>query len=129
MRYVYDLVDSDGVTEYVGESKHPNVRFKEHTTHKPRATSPSASRGKFYGRTDLSLQIISSHDTRKESMKAEGQRKLSLGMEWTEKEGYIAAGLKASKSPKSVNKVKVKCPHCDMVSTAGAIGSHINHKH
>jgi len=84
---VYDLVDQEGQTVYVGMSTNPKKRFWCHTKATPIYNNGF---GKFYGRTDLSFEIISSHHTKKKALQMEGARKLSLGMRWTEREGPLA---------------------------------------
>ena len=111
MWYVYDLVDSDGQTVYVGESKNPKIRFKDHTR---------KCDGKFLGREDLTFKIISSHRSRKKALQVEGQRKLSLGFMWTETDSsFRIAGGNATAA------MKKTCPNCGKVSTPGAIGQHM----
>lgn len=58
MRYVYALMDSNGNVVYVGETKSTRWRLYDHTRRK---------RGKFYGRTDIRLHVLSAHETRSES--------------------------------------------------------------
>jgi hypothetical protein len=38
-------------------------------------------------------------------------------------------GKKAIHGPNSVNKQKVKCPHCDKVTTPAGLGTHLKFKH
>jgi predicted GIY-YIG superfamily endonuclease len=57
-RYVYELVNLMGTVEYVGETKQPKKRFCEHV---------KWSRGKFYGRADIIMNIASEFDTKKEA--------------------------------------------------------------
>tara|TARA_R110000772_G_C12989438_1_gene406834 strand:- start:96 stop:512 length:417 start_codon:yes stop_codon:yes gene_type:complete len=84
---LYDLVDQEDQTVYVGVSKHLKIRLREHTLYKP---YPKSGRGKFYGRTDLDIITVNSYSTKKEALMAEGARKLSLGMEWEERNGQLA---------------------------------------
>jgi predicted GIY-YIG superfamily endonuclease len=121
MYYVYDLINSEDQTIYVGETKRPTGRMNDHRGKKK---SP------FHGRKDLSMVIISQHSTRKEALKAEGQRKLSLGMEWVEK----TCGLKQDHAIRVANGkrsgcIKVTCPHCDKITNPGGIATHIKWKH
>jgi predicted GIY-YIG superfamily endonuclease len=66
--YVYVLTNPKGEVEYVGESTRPKTRLYEHTRRTPKVRG---SHGKFYGRTDLTLEIVSEHATRKESFDAQ----------------------------------------------------------
>jgi len=66
--YVYVLTNQNGEVEYVGESVRPKTRLYEHTRRPPRKTG---SYGKFYGRKDLTVEIVSEHSTRKESFNAQ----------------------------------------------------------
>jgi hypothetical protein len=62
MKYVYELINDKGIVEYVGESINPLNRFKEHTKHKPRR-----GMGKFYGRNDISLNVVKGFDNHKDA--------------------------------------------------------------
>ena len=62
--YVYELVNLDGIVEYVGESTRPNKRFYEHLKHKPHVTNHN---GKFYGREDINLNVVAEFETHKEA--------------------------------------------------------------
>jgi predicted GIY-YIG superfamily endonuclease len=55
---VYELYNLLGSIEYVGETMYPNRRFREHTKSKT---------GKFYGRTDISMNIVKEFDNPKEA--------------------------------------------------------------
>lgn len=81
MHHVYQLLDATGDVVYVGESKNPKRRFRQHTRTTP---NPYDNHGKFYGRTDLALQVIASFETRAEALAEEGRIKKLQGMEWTE---------------------------------------------
>jgi predicted GIY-YIG superfamily endonuclease len=63
-KYVYELVNKDNVVEHVGESYNPKARYREHVHHKFR---PKKGMGKFYGRTDLTLEVVAEFDNRKEA--------------------------------------------------------------
>jgi len=53
--YVYQLMNDAGVPEYVGETTNPLRRLDEHTKKLP---NPKYNYGKFYGRTDIKMQIV-----------------------------------------------------------------------
>lgn len=63
MKYVYELVNLMGTVEYVGETKNPELRFKQHTKWKP--LKPGL--GKFYGRTDIIMNVVKEFNNRKEA--------------------------------------------------------------
>jgi predicted GIY-YIG superfamily endonuclease len=83
MYYVYVLMNEYGIVEYIGETQYINRRYREHTKLKS---------GKFHGRTDLKLEVVKEFSTRKEALKYEGELKLALGFEWTEKTCGIKSG-------------------------------------
>jgi predicted GIY-YIG superfamily endonuclease len=78
---VYVLLNEYGVVEYVGYSKNPKQRFNVHKT----KAHPKSGTGKFNGRTDITIEIVKEFDTKKEAELYEGELKLQLGFEWTEK--------------------------------------------
>ena len=78
MVQVYEL-RSGSIVEYVGVSKNKlEYRLRDHTKCR------GYTKGKFYGRTDLTIHAVSQWPTRKEALKEEGRLKLSYGLEWTE---------------------------------------------
>jgi len=119
---VYELIDQQENIVYVGVSHHPHNRLIEHTRHQPLC----AGKGRFYGRTDLSVRIHSEHPTRKEALKIEGVRKLELGIEWTEFKRNSQIGKITGKrnvesghwqkikslGPNASHKIIRSCPHC-----------------
>jgi hypothetical protein len=82
MRYVYFLINASGQVEYVGETKSTRWRGYDHF---------KRPRSKFYGRTDLTLHIISCHLTRKESYQAQCYLQQVFGLESDQQKG--AAGF------------------------------------
>jgi predicted GIY-YIG superfamily endonuclease len=56
--YVYELYNLTGTIEHVGETINTERRFNQHTKWK---------RGKFYGRTDISMNIVKEFDNLKEA--------------------------------------------------------------
>ena len=85
--YVYELINLYGTVEYVGESKNPYIRFRQHTKWKP-----NRANGKFYRRQDIMLNIVASFNNRKEALTLEGKLKIEYGLEWTEKTCVIKGG-------------------------------------
>ena len=118
MYYVYDLVNSEGQTLYVGYSKHPAKRLYEHTKAKP----DGKGQGKFYGQT-LDLELIDLYPTRKEAWHAEGQRKLSLGLEWTERDAPHKGGSNSTGG--CTSGPKATCPNCHKEYYAKGLARHL----
>jgi predicted GIY-YIG superfamily endonuclease len=106
---VYELYNSMGTVEYVGESSRPKVRFIEHTKNKPTCRG----HGKFYGRPDITMNIVAEFQDRKEAMKLEGELKLQYGLEWTEKTRQANGGKIGGKicGKLAANRHHL-CPHC-----------------
>jgi predicted GIY-YIG superfamily endonuclease len=69
--HVYELYNLLGSIEYVGETINTERRFREHTKSKT---------GKFYGRTDISMNIVKIFDNGKEAWdyQCELQKKYEL---------------------------------------------------
>lgn len=88
--YVYELINTMGTVEYVGETKQPKRRMYDHTQIKP--IYKSGAFGTFYGRQDLIMNIVTSFADRKEARELEGKLKLMHGLEWTEKSSSIKGG-------------------------------------
>ena len=80
MIHVYLLKDGNGKVVDVGESKNPPARLYKKT----KAILEIDRKTNFYGRTDITLEVVSSHPTRKEARVEEGRLKLFYGLEWTE---------------------------------------------
>jgi len=59
--YVYELYNLVGTVEWVGESVNPKSRLYSHTKRK---NYPTNGNGKFYGRTDISMNIVAQFDNR-----------------------------------------------------------------
>jgi|TARA_R110000751_G_scaffold231693_1_gene332947 predicted GIY-YIG superfamily endonuclease len=84
MIYVYELRNSRGEVEYVGETRRPKRRPIEHLKYNKK--SP------FLGRTDLTFNIVATFNDRRQALKLEGELKLSYGLEWTENNWVINNG-------------------------------------
>jgi predicted GIY-YIG superfamily endonuclease len=86
MYYVYVLMNEYGIVEYVGETQNPNDRISKHKT-KPHKNKygDSFACGKFYGRDDIKMEIVKDFKTKDEAKEFEGQLKIELGFEWTER--------------------------------------------
>ena len=85
--YVYILLNEAGTVEYVGRTKNPKRRM---STHK---CKPSGNHGQFHSRDDISMEIVKEFGTKREALDYEGQLKLDIGFEWTER----TAGMKGGK--------------------------------
>lgn len=93
--YVYELVNLMGTVEYVGRTKEPKERFRNHLRKPIEGVSGI---GLFYGRQDLIMNLVKGFDTVKEANFYEGELKLSYGMDWTEEANYIKNGLPAPRA-------------------------------
>jgi predicted GIY-YIG superfamily endonuclease len=71
MRYVYALMDQNRNVVYIGETKSTRWRLYDHTRRKT---------GKFYGRTDLTIHVLSAHNTRTESYQAQCHLQTIFGL-------------------------------------------------
>jgi predicted GIY-YIG superfamily endonuclease len=81
--YVYILMNEYGAVEYVGYTKNPKQRMKDHIKHKPYGLQ--TGKGLFYGRTDLTLEVVKQFNTRGEAEAYEGELKLQFGFVWNER--------------------------------------------
>lgn len=79
--YVYELYNLMGTVEYVGQTYNPKRRFREHTKSTPNGTS---TKGLFYKRTDIFMNIAKCFDNIKDANLFEGKLKLYYGMNWSE---------------------------------------------
>jgi len=77
MYYVYELVNLLGTVEHVGQTIRPKVRFAEHTRTKP---GPKHWHGKFYGRQDISMHIVTIYATKAEALQAEFDLQIFWGL-------------------------------------------------
>jgi len=87
MIYVYLLKDSNNKVIDIGQSQDPSERLYRKTKCKP-----SSGQGHFYGRTDITQEITSSHLTRKEARIEEERLKIYYGLEVTERTGGKKGG-------------------------------------
>jgi hypothetical protein len=79
---VYEIINSMGIVEHVGEtSRSIKSRMYDHK----RKPVEGQSFGKFYGRNDIIVHQVAEFNSRKEARNLEGQLKLEYGLEWTEK--------------------------------------------
>ena len=57
IKYVYELINLMGTIEYVGESKNPHSRIKNHLN----------KGGKFYKRQDIILNVVAKFNNKKDA--------------------------------------------------------------
>lgn len=86
-----------GTVEYVGKTINPKNRFYQHTKAKP---NQNLSRGRFYKRQDIFLNVVNSFYNRTEAWKAEGELKKLHNILWTEFEVCSKNGTE--QGPKNV---------------------------
>tara|TARA_R110001606_G_scaffold387379_1_gene552017 strand:+ start:374 stop:832 length:459 start_codon:yes stop_codon:yes gene_type:complete len=99
MKYVYELVNQEGVVEYVGITKHAdNTRYKQHMV---------CSTRPFFQRYDLSIRFVSDLLPDKEARLKEKELKLSYGMVWTEGLGLYGGNAKATSKLSEWNKTGI----------------------
>ena len=84
--YVYELRNSENQVEYVGYTTKPKSRLYQHT----RVLPGHNGSGKFYGRTDIILNIVHETHDKREATELEGKLKISHGFDWTERGCYSA---------------------------------------
>lgn len=102
MWYVYELRNESNKIEYVGVSTQPKTRFRFHTKSKPREDNGS---GYFFGRSDLTLNILGEYNNKQLAFAEEGRLKILNNIEWTEKtKGYYNRKF----TPKEINEIKAK---------------------
>jgi predicted GIY-YIG superfamily endonuclease len=69
--YVYELYNLVGTIEYVGETIDTKRRFQNHIKSKI---------GKFYGRTDISINVVKGFDIRKDAYQHQCQLQKQYGL-------------------------------------------------
>lgn len=117
MVHVYLLKDGNGKVVDVGESIDPPNRLYMKTKQKPKLRNKT----NFYGRTDITQEVVSSHPTRKEARTEEGRLKLFYGLEWTE----LGCGIAGSKNWPSLQKIDA-CKHCGKEMNLGNLKRYHN---
>jgi predicted GIY-YIG superfamily endonuclease len=97
MYVVYQLVNSKNEIEYIGHTKNPDTRLRNHT----------CVNGKFVGRTDLILQIVKSgFRKRYRAFEYECKLQKKLGFQ-SDREKYISLGKSIQKMGTDCRKVKI----------------------
>ena len=94
--YLYELINLYGTVEDVGYSSQPKNRMYQHTKVKP---GPHRSgSGRHYGRTDLTMIIVSEWSDRKDAARAETELKCYHGLMPTE----VMRGLDVARSQRKL---------------------------
>ena len=98
--YVYELYNLLGTVEYVGESSYLDKRFKEHTKSK---------RGKFYNRTDISMNVVKTFDNRRDAYyyQIELQKQYSLETDIEKIGKYIKGKPKSAEQKRKMSEAKL----------------------
>tara|TARA_R110000764_G_C10784550_1_gene356673 strand:- start:105 stop:506 length:402 start_codon:yes stop_codon:yes gene_type:complete len=86
MKHVYKLVNELGRVEWVGETVRPKVRFYEHTK-----VTPSSGKGMFYGRTDLTMEVVASNLNKEDARILEDKLKIKYGLPLSERSPKLAS--------------------------------------
>jgi predicted GIY-YIG superfamily endonuclease len=73
--FVYELINLLGTVEYVGETRDPKRRFRQHV-----GSKPGIGTGKFYKRQDLFMNIVSEYATKKEAFDKQCELQTSYGL-------------------------------------------------
>ena len=73
-KYVYEL-HRNATPIYVGESKHPQLRYRQHIYH-----APAPGCGMFYGQTDLELVIVAGPMSNRDARDLEDKLKTNYSM-------------------------------------------------
>lgn len=120
MIYIYELREKNILRTllYIGQTANPTARLYDHIKRNP-LTSPKA--GKFYGQ-DIEMVVLESYETRSEARQAESRHKIAKGLPPTER-------MVAQNNISKVNKMRKKCPHCDMITNPGSLVTHIKFNH
>ncbi len=80
-KYIYEIINTLGTVEYVGETFNPKRRFYEHTKLKP---CRNLSVGRFYKRQDLFMNIVDETYDSIECYRIESTLKCFWGLQPTE---------------------------------------------
>jgi len=85
---VYEIINSLGTVEYVGETfREVKDRFKNHIKKRPNNLNRD---GKFYGRQDVSIHEVARFDNRRDAKLLEEQLQISYGLT-TDKSKHLRA--------------------------------------
>ena len=87
--YVYELVNQSGKIEYIGKTCNPKRRLTQHTKERQNGYN---GHGKFFGRKDLTINIVKEFDSNKDALRFEGEHKINKGFEWNERNNKVKLG-------------------------------------
>ena len=84
--YVYEIVNSTGIIEYIGETINPKTRLERHKSNK---------NGKFYKRKDIKLNVVKEFDNKEEAWWYQCELQIKNGFE-TDREKNIKAAKRGA---------------------------------
>jgi predicted GIY-YIG superfamily endonuclease len=93
--YVYELYNELGSVEYVGESRNLKARMEQH----------KCKNGKFYGRTDIHINIVKEFNSKTDAFKFQCQLQKEYNME-TDGEKYSKSQIGNNKGIKNAGKIR-----------------------
>lgn len=102
MYYVYELVNLMGGVEWVGCTEDPKRRFWQHTKTPKTKTGGS---GRFFGRLDISMHVVSTYATKAEALQAEHELQIFWDLE-TDKSKKSMPGSKNGQAKLTEDQVK-----------------------
>jgi predicted GIY-YIG superfamily endonuclease len=124
---VYEIINSMGTVEHVGETHRSlESRMYEHTK-----VPLGSGSGRFYGRNDVSIHLVTTFDNRKDALLLEDQLKQQYGLRRDEYERNKNAALSSQEKQKEngtysisksaggkkvgpiVQSVERTCPYCN----------------
>lgn len=76
MKFVYELRDGENNVVYVGQTADPKRRLHSHT----KSTSKSSGMGKFYGRTDITMDVVAGPISKREALDLEHELQIQHGL-------------------------------------------------
>ena len=117
MHYVYQLKDSTNKIIDIGETKNPELRFRQHTNWKP----GKHGHGRWYGRTDITMEVVAEFLSRQEAYDLETELKLQNGLQPTEH-------LRRKETAAKYFHFTKTCKHCGMEARASLISRWHNDK-
>lgn len=101
MKYVYELRDSGSSVVHVGQSKDPERRLYQHT----KSNSKGSGHGKFYGRTDITMDVVAGPMSEPEARDLEEQLQIQYGLvtdrEKSKQNGRNTTALVAAKNARA----------------------------
>ena len=118
--HVYTLLDENSNIVYVGKTKNPDHRLKQH----------KSKSGKFYNQL-VKINVIDVFDSNKQALDFEGVLKSQCNFSWSEQEARKLGGQTTGKiNAKNNHLAKIRhlvvieqftCPHCNKVGKSNAM--------